>query len=111
MNMGFMRKILLFTLPILLLTGCGNSLEKEDVGVIKSSISFDKEIEIMVNKMDDKKIELICAQDFIPSEYASACFFRSLKHCESSSGLVVKNSEIEKCLPVFLNELIQNSAE
>ena len=46
----------------------------------------------------------------IPARYASECYFRELRDCDSMSGKMIPKSELEKCLPVFLKEEIENIA-
>ncbi len=61
-----------------------------------------------IEKDEDQKLKPICEQEMIPAEYASDCYFRELKDCEGMSGKMIPRSELEKCLPVFLKEEIEN---
>ena len=59
-------------------------------------------------EVEEERLEPICEQEMIPARYASDCYFRELKDCDSMSGKMIPKSELEKCLPVFLKEEIEN---
>ena len=61
-----------------------------------------------MEREEEEKLKPICEQEMIPAEYASDCYFRELKDCESTSGKMIPKSELEKCLPVFLREEIED---
>lgn len=61
-----------------------------------------------MERAEEEKLKPICEQEMIPARYASDCYFRELKDCESMSGKMIPKSELEKCLPVFLKEEIEN---
>jgi hypothetical protein len=102
-------KIITAFLFLLLLTGCTHQLPDNEV-VDNKVIEADPEIEIMLTKLDAEKMNSICSQNLIPSEYASTCYFQELEYCKSSSKKMVKKSELGKCLPIFLKEIIENSS-
>jgi hypothetical protein len=102
-----LRFFLLF-IPVLIISGCGQSSVNEDLLNPEIQAQLDKEMKVMLTKLDHKKMTLICEQEEIPSEFASECYFRERKICESMSGLVVKKAELEKCAPIFLKELVEN---
>lgn len=102
-------KYFLLLIPMLLMTGCGNNSVKESKNLnSEAEAEWNKEMDIMLTKLDDKKMELICSQEMIPSEFASECYFKGLKKCQSDSGSIVNKSDLEKCLPVFIKELLEN---
>ena len=59
-------------------------------------------------EVEEKRLKPICDQEMIPARYASECYFRELRDCDSMSGKMIPKSELEKCLPVFLKEEIEN---
>ena len=61
-----------------------------------------------MEREEEERLKPICEQEMIPAMYASDCYFRELKDCDSMSGKMIPKSELEKCLPVFLKEEIEN---
>ena len=96
----------LFILLMLFLSGCTASAPEQ-----KQTDNEDWDIEELfaeIDKEEEQKLKPICEQEMIPSEYAKDCYFRELKDCESMSGKTILKSELNKCLPVFLRDEIQN---
>ena len=90
--------------PLLILTGCGHISTQE--------IQVEEDINIEdwfaeIEQEEEQRLKSICEQDMIPAEYASDCFFRELKACDSYSGEMIPRIELERCAPYFLKEQIE----
>ncbi len=68
----------------------------------------DEDWEEFFVEAEERRLKPICDQEMIPARYASDCYFRELKNCKSTSGKMIPKSELEKCLPIFLKEKIEN---
>jgi protein involved in sex pheromone biosynthesis len=96
---------ILFLIPVMLLTGCSNTSTRE------KQVEKDWDVEELFAKMEreeEQKLKPICDQEMIPAEYASVCYFRELKKCDKFSGEMIPKVELEKCMPYFLKEEIEN---
>lgn len=96
---------ILLLIPALLLTGCTSTSTQE------KQAEEDWDIEELFAEMEreeEQKLKPICEQEMIPAEYASDCYFRELKKCDSFSGEMIPKTELEKCVPYFLKEEIDN---
>ena len=99
------KKLTVFLLlPIIILTGCSGPISQQKQ-IDNKSLS-DKDLVTMMNEVEEGRLKPICDQKMIPAEYASDCFFRDLKDCESLSGKMIPKSDLKKCLPVFLRDQI-----
>jgi len=95
---------ILFFLPLLLLTGCSTATEEK-----QAEEDWDiEELFAEIEREEEQKLKPICEQEMIPAEYASDCYFRELKKCDSLSGETIPKTELEKCMPYFLKEEIEN---
>jgi len=94
--------ILLFTL---LLAGCSSVVEQKQTEEEDWSI---EELFAEIDREEEQKLKSICEQEMIPAEHASDCYFRELKVCDGYSGEMIPKSELEKCMPFFLKEEIEN---
>lgn len=95
---------ILLILSFLLLTGCSSTKQQE---ATNEDLDFE-ELFAEIDKEEEQKLQPICDQEMIPAEYASDCYFRTLKDCEILSGKTIPKSELEKCLPIFLRDEIQD---
>jgi hypothetical protein len=96
---------ILLLLPVLLLTGCSATTEQKQADNEEWDI---EELFAELDREEEQKLKPICEQEMIPAEYASDCYFRELKACDSFSGEMIPRSELEKCMPFFLKEEIEN---
>jgi len=92
---------ILLILSLLFLTGCAISSQKEQT--IDEDQNFE-ELFADIEREKEEELKLICDKEMIPAKYASDCYFRELKSCESTSGEMIPKSELEKCASVFLKE-------
>ena len=44
----------------------------------------------------------------IPSEYAKKCYFRELRKCRYYGGEMVAKKDLDKCIPVFTEEMMED---
>ncbi len=98
---------ILLLLPLVFLSGCSvfSGQEKQ----VRNEEWNLEEVFTEIGKEEELKLKPICEQEMIPAEYAQDCYFRELKNCEALSGKMIPKSELEKCLPVFLRDEIQNN--
>ena len=110
MNKKFI--ILLILSLLLLIVGYVIHLQEKQIDngeVYLQEKQIDEEDwEDFFTEAEEKRLKPICDQEMIPARYASECYFRELKDCDSMSGKMIPKSELEKCLPVFLKEEIEN---
>jgi hypothetical protein len=100
------KKFVIFTILLFIfLTGCTLSSKEKQADNEKLDI---EEFLAELEKQEEQRLKPICDQEMIPAKYASDCYFRELKDCESLSGKKIPKTELEKCLPVFLKEEIEN---
>lgn len=109
-----MNKNLIILLILLLLLTVGyimyvqeKQIENEEV-YLQEKQTDSGDWEEFFTEVEEGRLKPICEQEMIPARYASDCYFRELKDCESMSGKMIPKSELEKCLPVFLKEEIEN---
>ena len=104
--------IILLILSLLLIAGCAIYLQEKQTNneemYLQEKQTDDEDWEEFLTKVDEERLKPICDQEMIPARYASECYFRELKNCASMSGKMIPKSELEKCLPVFLKEEIEN---
>lgn len=101
-----MKKITIVSLLIiasLTLTGCSNGQPEQ--GEEFNADDFLADLE----RWEEEKLQPICDQDLIPAEYASDCYFRTLKDCENLSDAMIPKEDLAKCMPVFLKEAIDDA--
>ena len=109
-----MNKNLIILLILLLLLAVGyimyaqeKQTENEEV-YLQEKQTDSEDWEEFFAEVEEERLKPICEQEMIPTRYASDCYFRELKDCESTSGKMIPKFELEKCLPVFLKEEIEN---
>ena len=110
-----MNKNFIILLILLLLLTVGyimyaqeKQTDNEEASLQEKQTDDEDWIEEYLKEREERRLEPICEQEMIPAEYASDCYFRELKDCESTSGKMIPKSELEKCLPIFLKEEIEN---
>lgn len=95
---------ILLLIPALLLTGCGTVTEEKST---EEDLDFE-ELFAEMKRVEEQQLKPICDQETIPAKYASDCYFRELKKCGSFSGEMIPKAELERCMPYFLKEEIEN---
>ena len=94
---------------VLFTTGCSTTNESKQS---QEEEEWDiEELFAEIEREEEEKLKPICEQDLIPAEYAKDCFFRELKDCKSNSDALIPREDLNKCLPVFLQETIEEEME